>query len=107
MLECIFETLSVLLSGKVKLLSRSFPSEGNGGGVTEKIDVKVEILSFEGGAVEKVLKDIEVEVGIILEVFLRIRVVPAGISAIIDVSNGLGKRVDGEGLSTFEDEVVE
>ena len=47
------------------------------------------------------------EVGIVLKVFLSGRVVPAGISASVDVSNGLGERVDGNGASTVEEEVGE
>ena len=47
------------------------------------------------------------EVGIVLEVFLSGSVIPAGISASVDVSNGLGERVDGNGTSTVEEGVIE
>jgi len=109
MLRGILEAISVLLSGLLKLYVRRFLSEGDGGGVTENIDVEVEIIRCEGGASlsEDVLEGVDFEVGIILEVFLSGGVVPAGISASVDVSNGLGQSVDGEGLSTIEEEVVE
>ena len=91
-------------------IGRSFASEGDGGGVTDNVDAANVLVGRQDGAAnlfEDVLEGVELEVGVILEVFLGGSVVPAGISAVVDVGNGLGERVDGEGGSTIEEDVVE
>jgi hypothetical protein len=96
-----------LFSGEVNLRRRSFSSEGDGGGVTDNVHAEEGTPKLEGGAslFENVVEDIEAVVGIILEVGGSI--LPAGSSAVIDVSYGLGKSVGGEGIATLEEGIVE
>lgn len=88
-------------------MCRSFPSEGDGGGVANKVFVEVDTASFNGGAslLEDVVEDVEAVVGIILVAILSVG--PAGISAIIDVSDILGKSVDGKDVTTLDEGIVE
>jgi hypothetical protein len=88
-------------------MCRSFPSEGDGGGVTNKVLVEVDTESFDGGAslLEDVVEDVEAVVGIVLVAILSVG--PAGISAVIDVSDILGKSVDGEDVTTLDEGIVE
>lgn len=67
------------------------------------------MLEGNAGRSEDVLEGVELEVGVILEVFLLGRVLPAGISAVVDVVIviRLGERVDGDGRSTVEEDVEE
>jgi hypothetical protein len=96
-----------LLSGQEYLRCGSFSSEGDGGGVTDNVHAEEGTPKFEGGAslFENVVEDVEAKVGIILEVGGSI--LPAGISAVIDVSYGLGKSVGGEDIATLEEGIVE
>jgi len=88
-------------------MCRSFPSEGDGGGVANKVFVEVDTASFDGGAslLEDVVEDVEAVVGIVLVAILSVG--PARISAVIDVSDILGKSVDGEDVTTLDEGIVE
>ena len=88
-------------------MCRNFPSEGDGGGVAFKVIVEVDTASFNGGAslLEDVVEDVEAVVGVILVAILSVG--PAGISAVIDVSDVLGKSVDGEDVTTLDEGIVE
>jgi hypothetical protein len=88
-------------------MSRSFPSEGDGGVVTNKVLGEIDTHRFNGDAslLGDEVEGVEAVVGIILEAILSVG--PAGISAVINVSDIFGKSVDGEDITTFDEGIVE
>jgi len=88
-------------------MSRSFPSEGDGGVVTNKVLGEIDTHRFNGDAslLGDEVEDVEAVVGIILVAILSVG--PAGISAVIDVSDIFGKSVDGKDVTTFDEGIVE